>query len=736
MTEALACSPQFTEKQRQALRIASGRSLSEVKDSGAYLNKLEPNKDGNLYQEYWDITVFHLSRKRKKEDVISLLQARNKKLDPEQVLPLETMRDIIDQAYSFIKTSQAFEPPELKEGEPARRIPYFEKDGKLYLTCISRADRYSYAHLEAGRVVFSPHERDPMGMITVPPELPVHQDRGTTTYIIGLPRNDLLEKAILLSPDQIYTRIRDHFYTYFDAPEVEYELFVYYALYSWYFSKCSTTPYLRFLGDTGKGKSRFLKVISDLCFYPIRASGSSSLSGLMRQKERWMGTLLIDESDLKGDQSDPLIKYLNLGFEKDNHFLLTDKNDVSKCHIFDPYGPKVIAMRQPFRDSATEGRCLSFSPDETTREDIPPELPSRYVEEVAELRALITRFTFEHWNAVSEDCMISCNGMGLEGRLKQMARPLSIILRLFPNGEERFRKYLDVRQKEIKQTRAESWEGGMFNYAYELATMQEDLMSHPDFGMYYYGAEIHAVLPKMIADALKVSPKAVTRALEGIGMEVRPKRVTITTKGEKSSKKVRPLLVPSKKKWDEIIQRYYFNEDGGPLPECPDCLRGVEYNTIQTDLSGRESPPGCVPSTHGRSGTREAEKDHSRPETDHRETVVPHVPDEHPHPEGSEIAEPDQRGTDVPLVPDVLGTHTALEHFREWLNHHQIPDDITPDRYKIMPESQRAEVFCKCKGCSNSGRDTEMYFIPSRLYQQICVNCFREFQGLYEKGEQ
>jgi hypothetical protein len=181
-----------------------------------------------------------------------------------------------------------------------------------------------------------------MGMATVPPELPIHQDRGTTTYIVGLPRSDLLETSPLLSPDDMYARIRTHFYKYFDAPEVEYELFVYYALYSWYFSKCSTTPYLRLLGDTGKGKSRFLKVISDLCFYPIRASGSSSLSGIMRFKERWMGTLLIDESDLKGNQSDPLIKYLNLGFEKDNPFLLTDKNDVTKTQIFDPFGPNSL----------------------------------------------------------------------------------------------------------------------------------------------------------------------------------------------------------------------------------------------------------------------------------------------------------------------------------------------------------------------------------------------------------
>jgi hypothetical protein len=247
----------------------------------------------------------------------------------------------------------------------------------------------------------------------------------------------------------------------------------------------------------------------------------------------------------------------------------------------------------------------------------------------------------------------------------------------------------------------------MFNYALELATMQEDLMSHPDFGIYYPDAQIRAVLPKMISESMKCSPKAVTRALEGIGMEVRPKRVTITNKmGEKSSKKVRPLLVPNKKKWQEITQRYYFNDGGGDIPECPDCLRGMEYITKQTDLSEGGSSPGSVPSTSGTCGTCGTDTNQLD--------------------DGS-----DQNGTHVPDVP--LPMYTPHENFHDWLAFHQIPDDITPDRYTLMPESHRAGVRCKCRGCGKPGENHELYYIPARQYQQICVDCLREFQELYEK---
>jgi len=99
----------------------------------------------------------------------------------------------------------------------------------------------------------------------------------------GVPRARLGRWAApLLSPIDLYTRLDQHIKKYCDMPDRDRELCIYYCLYSWFYTKCPTSPYLRFLGDTGKGKSRLTEVVSDLCFYPIKATGSSTTSGLMR----------------------------------------------------------------------------------------------------------------------------------------------------------------------------------------------------------------------------------------------------------------------------------------------------------------------------------------------------------------------------------------------------------------------------------------------------------------------
>ncbi len=111
-----------------------------MKESGAYFITIDPNKEGDLNQEYWDIAVYLLSAKKKSEAVIKALQTRNKKLEPDIQLNYDSLQDIKDLAYTFIETVKEFDPPE--EDGIKRHLPYFERDGKLYLTCISAEDRY------------------------------------------------------------------------------------------------------------------------------------------------------------------------------------------------------------------------------------------------------------------------------------------------------------------------------------------------------------------------------------------------------------------------------------------------------------------------------------------------------------------------------------------------------------------------------------------------------------------
>ena len=492
------------------------------------------------------------------------------------------------------------EAPEEQEEERKRFKSHVVTEAGIWIDVITEDQQFLFAGIEDGEVVFRESVTDEHGEEVYPRPLDRHADSGDLVHIVGLPQKEALEAAALLTPGELSELIQAHLYRYVDVKPHERELLVWYSLYTWFYRKSATSPYLRFLADTGKGKSRLVRATGDLCFLPITAGGSSTRSGIMRFKEKWQGTLLIDESDLSGGAEDPLIKYLNLGFERGQYFILSDKTDPKQQEFFDPYGPKVIGMRQPFGDVATEGRCLSITPYETERRDIPVDLGREYHEAVQQVRAHIARFVIAHWNEIDGEALMDCSDIDVEPRLKQMLRPLSIVLQLYPDGEERFRQYMLDRQKEVKRQRALSWEGSMFNLVYSLATGD----TTPDEERYrqYYDLTEHlqAVTPAMVGDLLRVSPRSVTTALTGIGFESDRRTIELcdvaraTGDGKREvvgTRQVRCYTVPSPQVWREITRRYYFDPDApnGDAPPCPEILRGRQWVTLaQERLGGGE----------------------------------------------------------------------------------------------------------------------------------------------------
>jgi hypothetical protein len=157
--------------------------------------------------------------------------------------------------------------------------------------------------------------------------------------------------------------------------------------------------------------------------------------------------------------------------------------------------------------------------------------------------------------------------LDIERRLLQMARPLSVILQLFPNGKERFEIYLNKRQDEIRRTRSESWEGSLFNTTLSLAIGEEN--EDQDIP--------NVITAKMIADLSGKTTTLITRVLHNIGFETDLDRIPVIGRdGVVKKKTARKLVVPSLKKWNEIISRYYYSEDH-TIPVCPENLKGKHW---------------------------------------------------------------------------------------------------------------------------------------------------------------
>jgi hypothetical protein len=465
----------------------------------------------------------------------------------------------------------------------------------LYLGFRKDDGSYAFAHLDKNRIT-TVNEVVVDGNTVRPRPLPKME--GSPLGIVGLPSEGIL-KAASLPPDRLFTLVRDHIAAYVDLTYLDMELSAYYILFTWVYGKVDTVPYLRLISDTGKGKSRALRVIGNLCFYPLTASGASSFSGMARMQERWRGTALMDEADFSGDKDSQMTKYLNLGFERGQFYILSDKLDPKRQDVFNPFCPKVIAMRQPFSDNATEGRLLSISMHETTRSDIPIILPPQYATETQHLRDQLARFTLEHWSNIDGSKMINFDDLNIEPRLKQLAMPLSVVFQLLPDGVERFRTYLVARQTEIKRVRAISWVGSVVNAVVALA--RGDLEPGDEFNDLYDPKlkTVQAVTPSMMAKQFHSSPKTVTQTLASTGFQVERRWIT---KADHSKKQVRAYVVPDQHTWSEIVRRYIEEGEDGDIPQVLKSSLYVEASqpsqvsqttdsmTVKTDVTGVHTP--------------------------------------------------------------------------------------------------------------------------------------------------
>jgi hypothetical protein len=212
------------------------------------------------------------------------------------------------------------------EGEAADTeifTAHFEHGGQLWLEIRKRDGDYALAHLEGDKIALS--SEIVIGGKTVRPR-PLPQVEGQTLEIVGLP-SEGIGMVRLHDAATLLKRIKEFIGRYVDLPQQDLELAAYYVLFTWFNRKVSTAAYLRFLADTGKGKTRAKQVIGDLCFYPVYAAGASSFSGMARTQQKWRGTLIIDEADFGGDKEAQLTKYLNLGFERGQYYILSDKEN-------------------------------------------------------------------------------------------------------------------------------------------------------------------------------------------------------------------------------------------------------------------------------------------------------------------------------------------------------------------------------------------------------------------------
>ncbi len=287
---------------------------------------------------------------------------------------------------------------------------------------------------------------------------------------------EIIKKAIKLptkaeeygSDEELDKEISDFITKWLDIPDDVRQFAIWNIKRSWVYDKFHTLNYLRALGDTGVGKTRFLDVLGQIHYKPLATSGATTAAPIFRIIEKWHGTLIMDEADFsKSDEAQDIIKIINMGYEKDKYILRCDRDNNNKIDFFDPYGPKILATRKSFTDKAVEGRCITQVMQETTRKDIPYNLNDEFFETTQRLRNKLLMWRFKHFDKIKPNTNIDL-GLDIEPRVKQIVNSFVTLFGDNNKDIEKFKVFIKEYQGELIDERKSSWAGTIIGVLHEL----------------------------------------------------------------------------------------------------------------------------------------------------------------------------------------------------------------------------------------------------------------------------
>lgn len=361
---------------------------------------------------------------------------------------------------------------------------------------------------------------------------------------------------------QLITRIDQHTKKYLDVSERFRKFAVYYILLSWLYDRLNTLPYLRALGDTGCGKSRFLDVVGRLCYKATIVSGCITPAPIYRMIKRWGGTIILDEADLKNsDEYHEVVTILNCGFERGRPVIRATKENPDKLQFLPTFGPKVFATRRRFQDPALEARCLTEIMQETAREDMPPLLGARFYEEQQELRNQLLLFRLRNWHKIDPEQAAALDLGDIEPRLKQISSAFGPVFLNLDEVLEDFEVFIREHQRELIEQRAATPTGQILEILFSIIESGTSGTIVP-LGT-TTGEKLLEITPKDISNKLDVTPQAVGQILKSLGLKTKQKKIA----GEKKR-----FTIYEEQKLTTLRRRYIVEDEpaGTDVPDGTD----------------------------------------------------------------------------------------------------------------------------------------------------------------------
>lgn len=416
--------------------------------------------------------------------------------------------------------------------------------------------------------------------------------------------------------EQIDARIR-HFVTKWLDVNDDY---VYIAIQNiklyWLYDRFQTINYLRALGDTGTGKSRFLAVFGYIAYKGILSSGATTVSPIFRMIEKWRGTLISDEADIaKSDETVDLIKLFNQGYERNANIMRCNPNDKTKVDFFNPFCPKIIATRKVFEDKAMESRCMTTIMHQTNRKDIAFNLNDSFYQEAETIRNMLLWYRLTNYDKIdtsfAEEPEIKEQMTKYEPRLVQINNPLINLYKNSYKGLKSFFEYMDRLQNRIIEERADSFDGWIIE---ALAFLILERGINIDGLLVITSKDIDFKLKEMENREKDYNPRLIGKHLKGLGFVVKQKKVDGEVKRfifwNESNLNSFERYLSDKELLEQITKKLELVRYQVPRVPCSigkarilkggeNELRLEDYGKKATDLGGYT----YVPDTHGTDGT-------------------------------------------------------------------------------------------------------------------------------------
>ncbi|MBT3720252.1 hypothetical protein HN827_08765 [archaeon] len=283
----------------------------------------------------------------------------------------------------------------------------------------------------------------------------------------------------------LQNHIKKFIHKWLDIPSDVLQFAVWNILMSWVYELFHTINYLRALGDTGTGKSRFLDALGVLHYKSISTSGATTSAPVFRIIDKWKGSLIIDEADLKkSDEAQDMVKIINQGYEKNRFIMRCDTNNFDNIRFFDPFCPKILGSRKVFTDKAVESRCITHVMRGTNRKDIPLNLNKDFYDEALLLRNKLLLWRFRNYYKIDPTNKPKIDLGELEPRVKQIVGSYICLFSKDKTQLKIFKEFIGKHQDEIVYERKNSFDGQIVETIHKMLSDETKYFNNADIISY------------------------------------------------------------------------------------------------------------------------------------------------------------------------------------------------------------------------------------------------------------